>query len=73
MWIDVAKNNEWSGYFELEKLPQIVVINPGKTKKFIVHHSDLITDSSVSTVLNSITGGDAKFKKVQNNALPLLK
>lgn len=73
MWIDVTKHSEWKNHFEVEGLPQIVVINPGKTKKFIIHHSDVITDSSLSTVLNSIIGGDARFKKVKNNALPLLK
>ena len=73
MWIDVTKHPEWINHFEVEQTPQIVIINPGKTKKFVIHHSDIITESSVSTVMNSIIGGDAKFKKVKENVLPLLK
>jgi hypothetical protein len=72
MWIDVNLHTEWPAIFEITDFPQVVILNHGKKKKFVKHTEELVTESSLSTLLNTIVGGDARFSRVENNALPSL-
>ena len=47
----------------------MVVLNPGKRKRFLVH-GDSITSEAVSATLDKILGGDARFTNVAGNSLP---
>jgi len=73
MWVDVNLHEEWAKTFEIEEFPQVIVLNHGKRKKFMAHKEELVTESSLSSLLNSIIGGNGRFKRIEGNKLPLLK
>lgn len=52
-------------------MPKVVILNPGKRKRFLVHEKD-INESEISATLDRILGGDAKFTNVKGNQLPEL-
>lgn len=43
MWLDAIKESEFFGMFDIQqdKLPKVVILNPGKRKKFLVHEKDI--------------------------------
>lgn len=69
MWLDASTEPQFTSTFELESYPQIVVMNPGKRKRFLVHDGD-ISVSSVKQTLELILSGDARFKAIKGNKLP---
>ena len=73
MWVDVSLQTDWPSTFEIEEFPQVIVLNHGKRKKFMKHKEELVTESSLSGLLNQIVGGNGRFKRVQDNKLPTLK
>lgn len=72
MWIDTNLHPEWAKTFEIETFPQVVVLNAGKKKKFMPHTEELVTESSLTNLLNAITGGNGRFRRVEGNQLPKL-
>lgn len=52
--------------FELteEELPSVIVLNPGKRKRWLKHTYEL-TVEGVSKTLEKITGGDARFTRIK--------
>ena len=52
-------------------MPKVVVMNPGKRKRFLVHE-DIISESAIEATLEKILGGEARFKNIKDNALPEL-
>jgi len=71
MWLDASTETEFANIFELESYPQIVVMNPGKRKRFLIHKGEL-TSNSVKNTLELILSGDARFKAIKGNKLPEL-
>jgi hypothetical protein len=71
MYLDATVDSAFAGLFEIkaEDLPKLVVLNPGKRKRFLIHDKGL-TDVEVSATLDKIQGGDAKFTNVKGNKLP---
>lgn len=57
--------------FELDvsEKPQLIVLNPGKRKRFLVHNGDLSAEA-IEKTLDTILGGDARFKNIKGNKLP---
>ena len=51
-----------------EDLPKLVILNPGKRKRFLVHDKG-VSESEVSSTLDRILGGDAKFTNIKGNKL----
>ena len=49
-------------------LPKVVVMNPGKRKRFLIHEK-AITESDLSETLDKILGGDARFTNIKGNKL----
>jgi hypothetical protein len=41
-------------------------LNPGKRKRFLVHEKS-INEADISSTLDRILGGDAKFTNIQGN------
>ena len=42
MWLNQATEPEFAGIFGLEDdLPKVVIMNPGKRKRFLVHEGDI--------------------------------
>ena len=49
--------------------PRMIVLNPGKRKRILVH-SGSIDEESIQKTLDKILAGDAKFKIIKGNKLP---
>lgn len=71
-WLSVADESEFGAVFGQEEYPKLVVLNPGKRKRFLVHEGD-INSEGIEKTLNKILGGDARFKAIKGNKLPELK
>ena len=52
-------------------MPKVVILNPGKRKRFLLHEKP-ITDADLSDTLDKILGGDARFTNIKGNQLPEL-
>jgi len=72
-YLDASKEPEFASTFEIEdsKYPSIVVLNPGKRKRFLLHEGE-ISASAIESTLDKILGGDARFKNIKGNKLPEL-
>ncbi len=49
MWLDVSKESDFAKVFGFseEELPKVVIMNPGKRKRYLVHNKD-ISDQDLS-------------------------
>lgn len=64
--LDATLEPEFSGMFgDYFIEPFLVVMNPGKRKRFLKHEGDL-TATSISKTLDTILGGDARFKAIKD-------
>lgn len=70
MWLDATAENEFFKMFDLKDgdLPKVVILNPGKRKRFLIHDKN-INESDISATLDRILGGDAKFINIKGNLL----
>jgi hypothetical protein len=71
--LDVSQEKDFAETFNLEEnpVPGIVILNPGKKKRYLVHEYDL-NEEGITKTLDKILGGDARFKMVKGNKLPEL-
>jgi len=55
MWIDATNEPAFAELFDLkaENLPKLVVLNPGKRKRYLIHDK-LLTDEDISKTLDKI-------------------
>ena len=70
MSLDSSAEAKFFQMFDLkaEELPKVVILNPGKRKRYLVH-SGSINEAEVGKTLDRILGGDAKFINVKGNQL----
>jgi len=73
MWLDATAETAFSNMFDLKAmdLPKVVILNPGKRKRFLIHDKS-IDEAEVSKTLDKILGGDAKFINIKGNNLATL-
>lgn len=71
MWLDVNKQKEWVGKFEITSTPSFVILNPGRRKRFIKQEGEF-TFEAMNTQMEKISGGDARFQALKPNELPKL-
>ena len=65
MRLDASKEPEFASMFgEPSELPLVVVMNPGKRKRFL-KHDKVFTSEDLTQTLDMILGGDAKFKAIK--------
>ena len=75
MRLDTTLEKEWGQLFQGDSPrnePFVVVMNPGKRKKFLIHEGDAYSAEAISATLDKILGGDARFKAIKGNELPAL-
>ncbi len=60
MWLDGSREVEWAKMLNAKALPKLVVLNPGKRKRF-VDYEGAITSSSISKFFNRFN----YFSKIQ--------
>lgn len=63
MWLNVEIEKKWGELFKYEGKDKVVILNPGKRKRYTQHEGD-ISKQAISQTLDSINGGDAKFNRV---------
>lgn len=73
MRLDISQEPEFSGMFNFEEgeVPGLVVLNPGKKKRFLKSEYPL-TQQGITDTLDKILGGDARFKMVKGQVVPPL-
>ena len=70
-YLDASREPEFASVFAVESYPSLVVLNPGKRKRFLLHEGE-INGKNIESTLDKILGGDAKFKVIKGNKLPAL-
>lgn len=63
MWLNVSLESKWGEIFKYENQDKVVILNPGKRKRYTDHDGD-ITKDAISMTLDTISGGDARFNRV---------
>lgn len=53
MWLDVQRELEWAKIFSVKDYPAVIVLNPGKRKRYLIHEGEIST-SSISKVFLGI-------------------
>ena len=73
MRLDVSLEPEFASIFNFEEgeVPGLVILNPGKKKRYMKSEYEL-NQEGITKTLDKILGGDARFKMVKGNALPEL-
>ncbi len=70
MWLDSSAETQFFQMFDIKQadLPKVVILNPGKRKRYLVHEKN-INENDISSTLDRILGGDAKFINIKGNTL----
>lgn len=63
MWLNASIDKEWGKIFNFEGEDKVVVLNPGKRKRYTAHEGH-ITKDSISMTLENIIGGNARFNRL---------
>jgi hypothetical protein len=63
MWLNASIEKKWAGIFDYDGSNKVVVLNPGKRKRFAPHEGAINRDS-ISTTLENIIGGNARFNRL---------
>jgi hypothetical protein len=74
MYLDAAAEPAFAAMFDLKpenSLPRLVILNPGKRKRYLVHEGG-INEADITKTLDKILGGDAKFINIKGNNLATL-
>jgi hypothetical protein len=72
MWLDASVDENFANVFGVsDSLPSVLVLNPGKRKRYLIHQGE-INDANIEKTLDRILGGDAKFTNIKGNSLPEL-
>ena len=55
MWLNAKEESEFSKVFNIEEssLPKVVILNPSKRKRFLIHEKGL-TEGDISETLDKI-------------------
>lgn len=70
-WLNAEKEPGFADIFKIEEHPKLVILNPGRRKRFLIHSGE-INEKSIETTLDKILGGDARFKAIKGNKMPEL-
>lgn len=71
MKLDASKEPGFAALFDSTDYPYVVVMNPGKRKRFL-RHEGKVDVKELTKTLDVILGGDARFKAIKDNQLPAL-
>ena len=61
-WINAKKHQDWNAKLEIEgnQFPQLRVLRTGPRIKFVKHEADTLTPRDFVSIMEKITGGDAR-------------
>lgn len=63
MWLDSSVETDYAKAFKYDDKDIVVVLNAGKRKRYVLHEGD-ITFNALKSTLEKISGGDARFVRV---------
>ena len=63
MWLNVEVEKAWGTLFQYDGSDKVVILNPGKRKRFTTHEGPIEKDN-ISNTLDTIVGGDARFARI---------
>jgi hypothetical protein len=63
MWLNGAVEKAWASMFGHDGNDKVVVLNPGKRRRFTPHEGP-ITKDAISMTLETILGGNARFTRL---------
>lgn len=63
MWLNAQIEKGWASLFKFENKDKVVILNPGKRKRYTEHEGEISKDS-ISATLDAISGGDARFNRI---------
>lgn len=70
MWLNASVEKKWADLFGYNGQDKVVILNPGKRKRF-TEHSGPIQKESIAETLDAISGGNARFNRVSE--IPLFE
>lgn len=72
MRVNTSQEPAWGELFKGDSTDEefVVVMNPGKRKKFLKHEGAVLDSGAIGATLDKILGGDARFKAIKGNELP---
>lgn len=41
MWLDVDTESNWEKLFKFEEYPALIILNPGRRKRYVLHEGGL--------------------------------
>lgn len=63
MWLNASIEKQWASIFGYSGNDIVVVLNPGKRKRFTPHEG-AITRDAIAVTLQTILGGNARFNRL---------
>lgn len=63
MWLNASIEKEWAKIFGFTEGSKVVILNPGKRKRFTEHQGNINKDE-ISMTLETIIGGNAQFTRI---------
>lgn len=66
--LDASAEPDFADMFKIDEYPKVVVMNPGKRKRFLISDKSM-DENGISETLDKILGGDARFKIIKGNKL----
>lgn len=70
MWLNASVEKRWGDLFGYKGQDKVVVLNPGKRKRYTEHEGP-IQKESIGETLDAISGGNARFNRVSE--IPLFE
>jgi len=69
MWVNVSLEKEFKDSLSISTTPSFVILRP-HTSKVLNHDETAINEETLKKLLDKVSGGDGRFKKLK--ALPAL-
>jgi hypothetical protein len=69
-WMNIATETGFKDMIQPESLPNVVVFNPHKRLRYAGPIEDTVDRSSIRSLIDSIIGGNGRFKMVPGKVLP---
>lgn len=63
MWLNTEVEKKWADSLKYNGEDKVIVLNPGKRKRYTNHEGEISKDS-ISLTLDAISGGDARFNRI---------
>ena len=63
MWLNASVEKGWAKILNYDNVDKVVVLNPGKRKRFTTHEGAINKDE-ISITLQTIIGGNARFTRI---------